>query len=1630
MPTTHPVTPLSHVLIRYLRRIGRIWLGVLVLTVLGAWSALLYVTIVRPYQYTPITISLASAANIASNQTVQLQFNMRMESRSVNERIEISPPHLVDMRWDDTGTRLTITPRTPWQANQSYRIGVATGARSQSQSLLGYPWYSTFHTDAALLITSALPQSDQVALDAPIVVRFNRQMVGSADTNQPLTNRWVSIQPAAELTAWWPDTHTLVLTTTTTLLPNTNYRVSIPDYISDINGAPMLESFTWQFTTLQPHVMEYAPTARQSSIGLSTPLVITMTGSLTPAQLSPTINLWPATAINTVVTNQGQTLTRLEITPQTQWQTDTRYRLQIGGPPSALQPFTLEFTTVAPFQLIAQTPAVGALLQPNQELRLVFNGVIDARRISEFVTFDPAPLTPPLIQSNGRDIRFSADWALDTPTTIQISPELTSMDGQRLGKTVSATVAVNRTSGQLSLPGATDRIYDASTNNEIALTGQTAMPHLYALYNPPASSLVRLLTMPSSMLTDIDPQRYNIPLLATGNTERTADGRRWQIAMTDDIRAQTNNHLVLLQLLRPDGSRDTRMVRIRPSVLYVNTQQRILTVGVHSAGAPQIAQRIQVFQESQLLDQGDTNDQGVWQSRPLPPIPQGVVLLNGEALDARRITVAPAVTPPQVALFVNQATASAGQTVQMALIRSQTAQPTQHTVQLQDNDGQIYAQVTTGFAIGQAVATQTFVIPHSLETGLYQLTLAESHAAAPIVIHRAQPEPLLIDGAMSDSTWRGRIVDRLNRPIKQAFVHWESPAGSGMSRSNDDGTVAIVFPWTQQVTLRAFDATHAGMRILTDINPPPLTVTTTTPWVASGQVSTLIIRTDTPERINGPVIVTIVDPQERMLTTRMLTMATSGRTTLDLSLPDGVWNARVQSGAFTAQQQLLVNAIPVNTSVYYATTPDPAETTMPIMLRPDPLRYTLITAEYTNTLTAQWLAPTAGAPLVQWQPISDTIPATMTLANNDDILGFAARPQTTTSCAVFDATIQPQRNGRQALIVNTSPDHLVALQIRSDTGSTEVWYPNMKSDGNGRIALTLAESIPQGHLHLTTVIHTDDCLQKHETSLAWTPAPQTTIVAPSHVSIGDIVIVQFTATMAAPDTVMNVQLTPQAMSILDPLPQYQMRADAQSTATFQWKFRITAEQPLLLVSPNGETPLRWQPELISTPESFNDDGFVLNGRTSINSDTKVPWYDVIRTSTELARVMEQAPYNPHNPSHVAHRYWLSTDTAQRRNLLITLQNMQFADGSWGWITSDPLITADVVNALAQAGSEPAVTARAVTYLQQQLTNPDLPTSIRAIIVYTLSQTGGVVDDAVVTLSQQRSQIGTEGLAALILSLTSDTVYLLPPLLDELTQRVQSSPRGIFWEIDPATQHLHDLNSVNAFIFMALNHIPSNREFATQLHAFLLSRRGVNSWENPITDARMWQVLGTMIPDLDGQQQTSLLSQSGNFQRNVSVSPAQPLRTDLVIESDAPVLVGMSRPRQQITNSDDAIIVRTITPALDLQRPLRVGDTITVTVDVVAFTPLTYFTLVDVLPAQTRIVHFDGIYGFPVRYTHPFITQIGHLPHAQSKRYSYTLQLTQAGQFSVPGIRLVDAAGTIHAQSQPYSVAVDAQPSAP
>lgn len=104
MPTTYPATPISQMLIRHLQRIGRIWLGMLVLTVLGAWATLLYVTIVRPYQYAPITIALTSAANIAANQTVQLAFNMSMEPQSVNDRIVITPPHGVEMSWNRTNT--------------------------------------------------------------------------------------------------------------------------------------------------------------------------------------------------------------------------------------------------------------------------------------------------------------------------------------------------------------------------------------------------------------------------------------------------------------------------------------------------------------------------------------------------------------------------------------------------------------------------------------------------------------------------------------------------------------------------------------------------------------------------------------------------------------------------------------------------------------------------------------------------------------------------------------------------------------------------------------------------------------------------------------------------------------------------------------------------------------------------------------------------------------------------------------------------------------------------------------------------------------------------------------------------------------------------------------------------------------------------------------------------------------------------------------------------------------------------------------------------------------------------------------------------------------------------------------
>ena len=540
---------------------------------------------------------------------------------------------------------------------------------------------------------------------------------------------------------------------------------------------------------------------------------------------------------------------------------------------------------------------------------------------------------------------------------------------------------------------------------------------------------------------------------------------------------------------------------------------------------------------------------------------------------------------------------------------------------------------------------------------------------------------------------------------------------------------------------------------------------------------------------------------------------------------------------------------------------------------------------------------------------------------------------------------------------------------------------------------------------------------------------QLRINAPTTSRIGDEVVITVILNDTVPKSQSTLTITSTGLTLSGVPSDNTVISDTNGSSTQYWHAKITTFHPYLNITSSHGAYHNWQPIVTVPRANTTSDGFILQGKTIINTDNSIPVFDVISQRDELFRVMMNEPYDPNNPSHLAYRLWLSDIPAERNQLHTRLMLMQSPTGGWGWgntTTADPLITTDVVSAFASAGIPPANYQSAITYLQQQVNNPQLSVTIQALSVRALTQTGWN-DAAVFTrLCANPSAIGNEGLAALLLVLPYDHAYAIPALLTELLSRSHRSPRGLTWDSDPATAGFHSSDSVNALILQASLRTSVSTSITNQIQSMLLSTRGSDGWSDIITNARMWSMRDTLFQTLDGHQQITIFYQHGHLNQNNSVSPGIVLNEDVTITSNAPVLVGTTYTKSGLSDSDTIRILRSYTingHALTTTTPLHIGDIIDGELDIITFAAIPYLTIKEPLPTIGDVIALTPPRDSHTNMDNDILTIYSSTASPTIMKCYYRIKITNAGTITIPPSEASDVVGTLHAHSQPQSMYV-------
>lgn len=201
----------------------------------------------------------ADATDVALDASLVVTFSTLMDTRSVEDALELSPVFAHDLRWN--GEQLTIAPRDPLSPNRRYTLAIGEGARDLSGTPLQESFSLSFTTvEAGLSVTNIVPagDSDGIAVTSPIVIEFDRALDPDSVSNDLLQisppvagNLDVIAAPGAAGLANG-DARLLRFQPSGPLPPNTTFEVTLAPGLRGSDGALMVTPVTWTFLTGAP----------------------------------------------------------------------------------------------------------------------------------------------------------------------------------------------------------------------------------------------------------------------------------------------------------------------------------------------------------------------------------------------------------------------------------------------------------------------------------------------------------------------------------------------------------------------------------------------------------------------------------------------------------------------------------------------------------------------------------------------------------------------------------------------------------------------------------------------------------------------------------------------------------------------------------------------------------------------------------------------------------------------------------------------------------------------------------------------------------------------------------------------------------------------------------------------------------------------------------------------------------------------------------------------------------------------------------------------------------------------------------------------------------------------------------
>ncbi len=402
--------------------------------------------------YPPVVLhySPQSGEEVSTDTPLTWRFDRPMDRESLVNGLRLSPQVEGEYTWSEEDRVATLIPERLAQGTR-YHVIVERSVQSVDGHSLSTELAYGFTTLSPLAITQVTPRdgTDDLRLDTPIVVAFNRPVVPAACEGREAVSTGdcpplpLTASPAVSGRGLWVSSSIYRLEPAGGLAAGVRYDFAIGPELVSMEGATLAHPFAWTFQTAAPQLLGSTPAHWETGVLPDSSIRVRFN---TPMDRAATGSAFGLVAENGApvggVISWADRGAVLVFTPTEQLDLGSTYIAQVGARARAAtsapltNPSAWSFETVPLPALTSSVPSDGAeRVDVGQPVLLGFVGAIDVATLLEGASISPTVHTSDLFTHYVAETGVYAmawDQSPRTRYCISMGPEIIDLYGNHL----------------------------------------------------------------------------------------------------------------------------------------------------------------------------------------------------------------------------------------------------------------------------------------------------------------------------------------------------------------------------------------------------------------------------------------------------------------------------------------------------------------------------------------------------------------------------------------------------------------------------------------------------------------------------------------------------------------------------------------------------------------------------------------------------------------------------------------------------------------------------------------------------------------------------------------------------------------------------------------------------------------------------------------------------------------------------------------------------------------------------------------------------------------------------------------------------------------------------------------------